>query len=617
MSQSQVLDKEPPRSCFRCNRLKADWDKHPLCFLCRPCSQRDTCDVCAAWEADEWTKITRATREYKRKSQKDLDTSASKDEDKVSLYSDEGELDEEVEETSIFTSTQQSGQSVPTDLSGFTAMMERLERSQQSFMENVNKRLDDREKPRPSVKPKSSGAKGKSVPVKKASASVTSRQVGFKVDSLKPKPLDEFSDLDDLSPGVVEDEDLSIHTESDIEDAIEETVEEETPVIDDSDEVLITTDSEIQIMTNGGPIAIPYTIEQGKPAITFQDRIALVAKLAGIQPMVVKGDTDVCGSVDVSIPETQVKAAKEEENETLVLPLTSAVTKAVNNFISPLDKTSASKAQPYARPPKKSLLCSTDPSFYDLPVPSRGINTMSRARTVPTLPFSCNKPSLTPNTLSDVSSVIRDLLSSTSALFYFSQALAQLRAVQFHPRQNKEGLELCALALQQMQTTTIKQQIRVGGYLEAWSTLARRDVYLDSLTRQAADDFHRDLRHAPWMATDTTLFGNKEETIATEYQENRKSFFAQQGGRQSRPQTRVNNDDKKRARSQSQGRSVQFNKKKGLVSTAHFNTDQGQGQSFSQGASYQANRGRGKKPFQEARGGRGGKNRGRGRGWNQ
>lgn len=302
----------------------------------------------------------------------------------------------------------------------------------------------------------------------------------------------------------------------------------------------------------------------------------------------------------------------------------SAVTKAVNNFIGPLDKTSTSKSKPYARPPKRSLVCATDPAFYDLPVPTRGINTMSRARTVPTLPIKCNKPSLTPNTLTDVSNVIRDLLSCTSALFYFSQALAQLRAMQFHPRQNKEGLQLCALALQQMQTTTIKQQIKVGGFLEAWSTLARRDVYLESLTRQAADDYHRDLRHAPWLVSDTTLFGNKEDTIATEYQENRASYFAQQGSGEdrSRSKTRSVNEGKKRSRSQSQGRSVQYFKKKGLVSaTAHFQADQSQnqGQSFSQGASSQSNRGKGKKkPFQEARGGRGGKNRGRGRGgWNQ
>lgn len=628
MSQAQV-DKEPARKCAYCIRIKPEWDKHTLCKVCRECNQKSPCDVCKDWDQELWAKWARAIKEYNKKQRESESTTSGAERDK---------------EMASETSDGDAGPTPPTQQPEFVraedlkAILNSMIDSQAAFMQEVRSQIKHPAEP-PSVSAKNKGpsksSKGKTVPSKQEA---TKQKQAKELEKLASQLLDGDEDID-LSPGSPYEEDMvtdevSLHTESDLS-------EEDTDVTkipsnpkgvhineeegEGTEEPLITDDTAIQIMTSKGPVSIPFKMEHEMPAIAFPDRIALVAALIGIEPIAVKPDTDLGLQVDINKPEAEADTEADDGSDSLVLPVSKNVTRTVNNFIQPLRKTTSTRAQPFLRPPKRSFACSTEPSFYDLTLPSKAFNNLTKVKMVPTIPNKQNKPFVSPGTLTDLASVSRDMLATSSSLLYISQALAQLRAVQYHPRQNKQGLEVVALALQDLQSLTMRQLLRGQGYMEAAITLTRRDLYLHNLTYTAAQDHRRDLRHADWTAEPNTLFGNKEEAAAAEYQASLEAKASQAQVDRSRKRQRdfqQPQGQQKRARSSSRprgDRSVQFREAPTFTVTNSYDNSyehprgrgrgggRGRGKSFSGQDSNQ--------PFYKARGGKkGGSSRGRGRG---
>lgn len=51
--------------CIKCNRRKAQWDKHTKCFECRDCNAGNTCEICEGWSDKRWQSVKKSITDLK------------------------------------------------------------------------------------------------------------------------------------------------------------------------------------------------------------------------------------------------------------------------------------------------------------------------------------------------------------------------------------------------------------------------------------------------------------------------------------------------------------------------------------------------------------------------
>jgi len=493
MSQAHLSLHKQNNACSLCFRLKAKWDHHHLCLKCRPCSKDNTCSICDNWPDTLWNRIKRAHRETARKmATSHMDTSASHEEE---------EKDQDDVQVSIAR--------------------------QQAIIDTMRGQLDQMAAKK--AKPKKHSQGGKAL----ASATVTSADQVDKGEHFDLNPSDdEFKDA--LSSDLDKDPSSSDDPSQD---------EEENEGLDNPHDQspLIMTDDHIHIMTHKGIVRVPYAKESGALSIAFPDRLQLVAKLCDIKTTKTRASSPM--------PDFGYVSSKKADNEpsTLLLPLDPAVEKTVSAFIKPLVNSTSTRSAIFNRPRKPSTLCMTPNDFGVPPVPARAFNRLCHSEVVPDLPVSLNDPKLYPLQAGDLDRASRDSLAAISFIHHSGQAIYQLCQYITHPRQDLKGLHACINAILDMQGSANKTVLQQTAYVQHWITLTRRDTYLSALHKDVSVSTKRALRCSPWSSG--SLFGDKEDTWADEFEKSAKSLPRQSPPRGSkRPNNNPRHRDRKRGR---------------------------------------------------------------------
>ena len=144
---------------------------------------------------------------------------------------------------------------------------------------------------------------------------------------------------------------------------------------------------------------------------------------------------------------------------------------------------------------------------------------------VPDLPASLNEPKLFPQQLTDVDKASRDALAAISFIHHTGQAIYQLTQFITHPRQDLQGIHACINAILDMQGSANKTVLQQTSFIQHWSALTKRDMYLDASHKDFSVSTKRSLRCAPW--TPGSLFGDKEKELSDECEQTAKSFNKQ------------------------------------------------------------------------------------------
>ena len=362
MSEAHVIFSKSSSACVDCQRQKAKWDSHALCILCRSCSQSSNCTICSSWSPDQWRKIRRATLDSKTpKSKQEMDPSHTDGSPQRDGSPDRS-----------------TGSISRADLKG---ILQEAMGEQQTVIQDLTARLEAIQSPPvPKVLSKNKlTGKGKTVGKKQIQQTLVPTDDVFDIDPSQSEFEDSTEEFTQANESV-EDADDGSSSESE----------------SDHSSPLTTDNTHIPIMSDKGVIKVPYTTDPtGKISVAYGDRIALVAKIVGVKPTLVKASSP---SPSFDYDDT----SQEHESQSLLLPLAPAVGKTIHAFIKPLEKSSSARSQFFGKPQKQSFVCQAPDDFAIPPMPDKAINQLCKMEVVPDLPAAFNSPKMSSGQLLDL-----------------------------------------------------------------------------------------------------------------------------------------------------------------------------------------------------------------------